>query len=232
MTKSKGTRKVPHRLWTAVDEAWLRQAYPNTSATVIAGILDRPVTQVHSKARRMGLAKAPGFVAEQARRDLLGKADHAFRKHQFPKGSVPPNKGVKGWQSGGRSAQTQFTKGVMPHNWLPVGSYRVNRADETLERKVTDLPGPPNVRWKPVSRLVWEAAHGPVPAGHMVVFKPGRKSLVLEEITLDAVECISKAEHARRNSIHNLPPELADLARLRGQLNRAINRKAKEAGQA
>lgn len=209
----------------------MRQAYPTTTARTIAGILDASVTAVHQKARLMGLSKAPGFVADQARRDLLSRGDHPFHKHRFSKGSVPANKGRKGAQSVGNMAQTQFKGGQMPHNWVPVGSYRVNRADNALERKVSDLPGPPNVRWKPVSRLVWEAANGPVPDGHMVVFKPDRKTTVLEEITLDAVECISKAEHARRNSIHNMPPELADLARLRCRLVKAINRKAKEAGQ-
>jgi hypothetical protein len=228
MTKSKGIRTTPHRRWSEADEAWLRQVYPKTSATTIAAILERPVSQVHAKARRLKLSKAPGFVAEQARRDLLGRGDHPFHRHRFSKGSVPPNKGVKGWVAGGRSAETQIKPGTMPHNWVPVGSYRLNNADQALERKVTDLPGPPNVRWKPVSRLVWEAANGPVPEGHMVVFKPGRRTTVLEEITPDALECITKAENARRNSIQNLPPELADLARLRGQLVRAINRKAKE----
>jgi hypothetical protein len=32
----------------------------------------------------------------------------------------------------------------------------------------------------------------------------------------------------RRNSIHNYPPQLADIARLRGVLHRQINRRTKE----
>ena len=78
-------------------------------------------------------------------------------------------------------------------------------------------------------RLVWMAANGPLPAGHIVVFKPGRRTTELEAITLDAVELISRAENMRRNSVHQLPPELARLVQLRGVLIKTINRKAKEA---
>jgi hypothetical protein len=124
-------------------------------------------------------------------------------------------------------AQTQFKDGSRPHTWVPVGSYRIN-GDGYLDRKVNDLPGPNTVRWKPVHRLVWSDAHGPVPEGCTVVFKPGRRTTVLELITVDAVECITRAELMARNSIHNLPPALVEIHQLRGTLKRAINRKAKE----
>ncbi len=79
-------------------------------------------------------------------------------------------------------------------------------------------------------RLVWIAANGPVPEGHIVVFKPGRRTTELKEITPDAVELITRVENMRRNTVHaKYPRELARLVQLRGVLSRQINRKAKEA---
>ena len=71
--------------------------------------------------------------------------------------------------------------------------------------------------------LVWMAAHGPVPAGHLVVFRPGCRTTVLADITLDKVECISMAEHARRNHPRSRSPELAKLVQLKGAITRQVN---------
>ena len=74
-----------------------------------------------------------------------------------------------------------------------------------------------------VHRMVWEAAHGPVPEGHLVVFRPGQRTSVLGEITLERLDCITRAENCRRNSSHRHGPELQRLAQLRGCITRQIN---------
>jgi hypothetical protein len=74
---------------------------------------------------------------------------------------------------------------------------------------------------------VWEAAHGPVPPGHAVVFRPGRRSSELARITVDGLELITRAELMRRNTHHNLPPEVSQLIQLRGALNRKIRNRTK-----
>lgn len=65
-----------------------------------------------------------------------------------------------------------------------------------------------------------------------MVFKPGMKTAVLEEITLDRVECISLAENARRNHPRNKHPEYARLVQLRGAITRQVNRINREAQEA
>ena len=129
-----------------------------------------------------------------------------------------------------RVARTQF-KPRAPHesrNYRPIGSLRVSR-EGYLERKVSDDHPVPARRWVGVHRLVWEQAHGPVPPGHAVVFKPGRRTTVEAEITLDRLECITRADLMRRNSYHtNLPPEVARLVQLRGVLNRKINNRLRK----
>ena len=54
---------------------------------------------------------------------------------------------------------------------------------------------------------------------------------VLEEITVDRLECISMAENAQRNHPRSRNPELARLVQLKGAITRQVNRIAKESQQ-
>lgn len=122
----------------------------------------------------------------QIRSTLKNHKMKSGRTGQFEKGHVTFNKGRKGWQAGGRSVETQFKKGRPAHearNYLPIGSTRVSK-DGYIERKVTDDPSiAPARRWVGEHRLLWEAAHGPIPEGHAVVFLDGdRLNCVLENL--------------------------------------------------
>lgn len=214
------------KAWSAADVECLRQCYATQETSVIAKVFGRPVHQVTQKANKLGLAKSHDLKSAMAAR-AMANPQHPGRQTQFKPGSKPWSAGTKGVTGVHPNSRcTQFKAGCKPPTVLPLGSLRI--VEGTLERKVTDLPGAPNLRWKPVARLVWEAANGPAPKGHAVVFKPGMKTTALELITLDRVELLTRAELQRRNSIHQLPPALADIARLRGTLKRAINRKTKD----
>lgn len=54
-------------------------------------------------------------------------------------------------------------------------------------------------------------------------FKPGMHTVVYGEITVDRLECITKGENMRRNTLHRYPKEIADVIRARAVLNRRIN---------
>lgn len=212
------------RPWTSIEIEILHWCYHDSVTADIARALCRPVEQVYAMANGLGLRKAPEyFQSQQAAYRERGLVNG--RLHGFPKGHVPKNKGLKrpkGWFVG-RMRETQFKKGQMPHTWMPVGSYRV--IDGYLAKKTSETPGAYTLRWALVHRMVWEAAHGPIPKGLYVRFRPGRKTTVLEEITVDALELITQRENMKRNSVHNLPKPLAKLVQLRGALNRSINRR-------
>ncbi len=108
----------------------------------------------------------------------------------YPKGNIPWNKGLK-WDSGGRSHETRFKKGQLPHNYMPVGSERIN-AEGYVDIKVAD----PN-KWKPKHILLWEALHGPRPTGHKIIFADGNKLNIVPENLL----LVTDAELCRMN--HN-----------------------------
>lgn len=229
MTKSRGLKRPKH-VFSSIDDELLRRNYADSLTSDLATVLGCSVDAVLRRANRLGLKKSRELVAQVARERMLDPT-HPGRAYLLKPGNVPSNKGKKmppGWAPG-RMAESQFKKGNKPHTWVPVGSYRIS-PDGYLERKVNDLPGNNSVRWHPVHRLVWEEVNGPVPAGHMVAFKPGRRTTELKLITLDAVELISRAQNMARNTIHNQPGPVRELMRLRGTLTRAINRRVKEQG--
>lgn len=219
MTKSRGINKPRwHPSADQLDE--LRRVYSTTPTALIA---DRYGVGYHTVARvakRIGLRKDEDYLNGAGGR-LDGVRGTSTR---FQPGNVPWSKGRK---LPGHAARTAFKPGQVPHNYLPVGSMRI-AAGGYLQRKVTDTGYPPR-DWKFVHRLVWEAVHGPVPTGHAVAFRQGRRTANVDEITIDALELLTKRELMLRNSITRMPPELAELSRLRGRITREINQRTKDA---
>ena len=224
MTKSRCVAP-PRRPWAEHELGILRHNYAHFPTAKIAAQLGRDVRHVYSKAAKLGLHKSARFFARSASGRIL-QGGALGQATQFKPGSTPWNKG-KTYQALWRSIQTQFKPGNRPHTWVPVGTRRIN-SDGYVELKFSDAPGRYDMRWRGVHRMVWEAAHGPCPAGSVIVFKPGRRTTVEADITLDAIECITRAENMRRNSVHARYPELGPVVRAMGALTRQINRKAKE----
>lgn len=152
---------------------------------------------------------------------------------QFKPGHIAWNRGKKGVTGNHPNMRrTQFKRGRPASeaaNYVPIGSERINK-DGYLERKITDDQNlVPARRWVGVHRLVWQAANGPIPNGHVVCFLPGRFSNEVDKIALDALELVSRAELARRNHPRSRDPELAALVQLKGAITRQVNRIAREA---
>lgn len=136
----------------------------------------------------------------------------------FKKGQVPWNKGLQ-YRPGGRCAETQFKPGHFPVNtWQPLGTERRTK-DGLREVKVSNSK---DKRWRTLHTLIWEMHNGPVPAGHIVVFRDKNP----ENLWIKNLECISREENMRRNTCKRYPKEIADLIQLRGALLRQINKRA------
>jgi hypothetical protein len=217
-----------HHPWSQAELELLRLRYPRQTAAEIAQALGRSMRSVYSQARELGLRKPLDVIAQMSRQ-RVNSPGHASQRTRFTPGNEPWNKGQPG--SCGHhpnTRKTQWQPGCINHNTLPLGALRVN-PDGLLERKIAETKGAPHLRWRPVHRIVWEQAHGPVPDGCVVVFRPGRKTAELDLITPDALELVTRAENMRRNCVHaKYPPELVRVSQLRGVLTRQINRKAKE----
>lgn len=68
-------------------------------------------------------------------------------------------------------------------------------------------------------------AHGPIPDGCVIRFKPGMKSTEAEQITLEALECVSRVDHMAEHTFHQYGPEIAQLTQLRSAITRQINKR-------
>jgi hypothetical protein len=220
------------RLWTPAKDAILSFAYADVPSGTIAGAFGMKLCTIYNRAATLGLKKSLACVAAVAR-DRTRKLQAAGVIPRYPKGHVPANKGLRrpGYAPG-RMGETQFKKGRPAHearNYVPIGTEKYDVKRKNVVRKVTDDPRLfPTNRWRPVSVLVWEAAHGKVKKGHIIVFKPGMKTLVSSDITADKLEQITLAENMRRNTVHNLPPELKEAVYAVGTLKATVTRKRKK----
>lgn len=204
------------KAWTPTELRTLSARYPNEKTEHIAIDLGRSLSSVYQAALKQGLKKSADYLASPAACRTNGKQGIGAR---FKPGHATWNKGMKGLQIGGEA--TQFKPGSKPLNTLPIGSERATK-DGILQRKVADT-GDKRADWKNVHTLIWEAENGPVPMGCMVIFDD-RNS---QNFELANLVCVDRVELMRRNTIHRLPNEIAELCQLRGALNRQINQRSK-----
>lgn len=209
--------RAARRFWTREEEAVLAELYPNAPMPVLIQRFERPERAIYAKAKAMSLKRSAEYLAsEHACR--LRKGDNVGEAHRFKPGNRAWNKGMKGLRIGGEA--TQFRKGNKPHTWVPIGTEQIR--DGYLWRKVTDHGG--RFDWKQVHVMLWEQHHGPVPDGLILVFRDRNR----QNIQLDNLELITRAELCRRNTIHRYPPEVKELIRLQKKLEREIRKRADE----
>lgn len=220
MTKSRNLIRTKWRPTEAEIEL-VRRNFPDSKTADLAQALGVAYHQVTTLAKRIGVAKSDEFLNGPAGNRLDGVRGASSR---FTKGNVPWTKGKK--LPGFGSKETQFKPGQSPVNRLPLGSFRIASAQggSYLQIKLTETGYPPH-DWVMYHRHVWEQARGPIPEGHMVVFK-GERSTNPDEITVDRLECISKQEHMQRHTFHQYGPEIASVVHLRSAITRQINKRA------
>lgn len=208
------------RFWIESDEKRLAELYSDTPMPELIEILGRPDHAIYGKATSMSLKRSEAYLAsEHACR--LRRENNPGVEFRFQKGQKPWNKGIS-FDCGGRSTETRFAPGTMPHNNMPVGTERVTD-DGIRQRKIRD-DGPAHRRWKSVHSLIWEEANGEIPPGHIVVFRDRNT----EHLALENLELVSRSENMRRNTFHRYPPELKDTIRQLNKLKRAISEASDE----
>jgi hypothetical protein len=213
--------------WTATEDEQVRELYPHRSTAEVAAIMGRSVSSIYQRSDRLKLRKSAEYLASPAA-CRLRRGGNVGAASRFPKGNVPANKGLRrpGWGPG-RMKATQFKSGerhgAAADNYKPLGT--ISTDPEGYQRiKVRDaLPGEAygfgNVKvWPLLQRHVWQQLKGPIPAGHLIAFRDGNK----KNCALENLECITRRENMKRNTVHNLPKELALAIQLTGALKRKI----------
>jgi len=119
---------------------------------------------------------------------------------RFQPGHISHNKGKKGCAPG--SEKGWFKPGQMPATFREAGSERINIYGYA-EIKVAN----PKI-WKAKHAVIWEAAHGKIPKGHVIIFADGNK----ENFALDNLLLVSRGELAVMNRM-NLISNHGDLTK-------------------
>lgn len=99
------------------------------------------------------------------------------RTGRFEKGTVPPNKGRKGYAAPG-SKKGWFRKGNRPHTWRGAGHERIDTKDGYVVMIVAEANPWTGAATRPVlkHRYLWERQNGPVPEGHVLKCLDGDKT--------------------------------------------------------
>ncbi len=203
------------RPWTPDEEQTLRDLYPDRPTAEVASALNRSVNATYQKALNIGLAKSAVYLDSPAA-CRLRHGVNIGREHRFQKGNKAWNAGMKGLHIGGKD--TQFAPGNMPHNHVPVGTI-VPDPDGYLRIKI----GEPK-QWQWLHRHNWEAMHGEIPKGLVLVFKSSDR----RNCDPSNLELITRAELVTRNSFHRYPRELKAAIRVAAKLKRTVEAKHEE----
>ena len=154
--------------------------------------------------------------------DFCRKKGDPPNRTSFKKGQVSYNKGMKGLKIPG-SEKGWFEKGHKPKNWTPVGTERV-RGCGHIWVKIAE----PN-KWRQKQILVWEAAYGPIPKGHKIIYKDRNR----QNVTLENMMLVTDSQLSILNSsgMYTEHPELTEagvgVAKLMDAINKA-NKKVSE----
>lgn len=196
------------KFFTKEQDDFIKKNIEKSSIKTIAKILKICPIKIGKRCHELGFS------------ELLEKKSNSTR---FKKGHEPLNKGVAMSEEVKEKVKHTFFKtGHLPHNTKSDGeiSFRKDNRDKIIPHYRVKLGV-----WIPLKNKVWEDHHGEIPKGHLIILKDGDNL----NTAIENLECISKAENMKRNTIHSYPEDLKkDILKLRS-LNRTL-KKVKQNG--
>lgn len=137
---------------------------------------------------------------------------------QWAKGSIPWNKGLKGWYPEGVQ-KNWFKKGNKVWKERPLYSERYDK-DGYVIIKIGEK------KWKRKHIWIWEKEYGEVPKGHIIIFRDNDKY----NFDISNLKCISRAVNAvlNKNKWHMYKNEAKDTMITLAELNIAKRKREKE----
>ena len=206
-------RSLNVRVWSPDKRQKLISLYPDHTNLEIASMLGSTESAVAGMAFKLKLRKSAKFLFEHSSKGF------------FHKGHQPMNKGRKQTEYMSdaqieKTKATRFRKGHIPKNHKPVGYERITR-DGYIEVKTAE----PNV-FEPKHRLVWVEYNGEIPSGYNIQFKDGNR----QNASIENLYMISRSEQLKNeNSMYaRYPEDVQYLIKLKGALNRQINKATKK----
>lgn len=198
------------RIWTEEEMQTMVELYANTKTDDICKMLNRSRSSVYGMADKLKLKKSAQYLKDHVNvMDAdLGKAT------RFQKGQLSWNKGRKMSSSVYQKAKrTMFKKGQLPHNTLHDGIVRTRTDKNGTKRPWIRMS---LGKWVEMKNHVWQQHNGDIPKGYCIAVKDGNPF----NYSIDNLECISKADNMKRNTIHNYPEEIKTTIRILTKLKK------------
>ena len=194
----------------------IKERYPHESSKVIAQDLNISLSKVYNIAFNLGIKKTAEYLKSMAINTNLSQTGRA---HQYKKGDVPYNKGVKMPDEVYEKVKpTMFKPGIVPHNTRPVGSIRVQEKAGEIPYKYIKVG---NRNWHLLHRYNWEQVNGKIDKGMILRFKDGNTM----NCEVNNLELLTQQQNMARNTMHQYPAEIKEVLKLRNKLNKLINGK-------
>lgn len=183
-----GLRKNGIHHWTEPEKQMLSELYPDTANPELAKIFRVNEGKIKNMATRLNLHKSEQFMSDP------------INGGRFRKGQRPPNKGKKqvsfmSAEGIERTRATRFKKGHLPKNTLSDGIIVTRHGHKKRGGRPYKWIRVGLAQWKQYHVYLWEQAYGPVPEGHIIIFRD--KDTM--NCKLENLEMITRQEHARRN---------------------------------
>lgn len=198
--------------WTPEMDAQLSELFPVNRSKDVAIIMGITTTAVVNRAHQKGLKKESAYILLRWAENIeaLKKSGKAYK---FEKGHKPVQTGTRLSEETKRKISASLmNRNHQRHNELTLGSERVDIHGYTRVK----VEGQRLLAYK--HRYLWEQAHGPIPAGHAVIFADGNRS----NFDLSNLVCVSKGELAIKNNFKKYGPEIAESILLLSQIKRKL----------
>jgi hypothetical protein len=203
--KAKAVAKRYDSIIHPADEL-IKELYLQLPLKNIADLIDRTDSYVSGRYKKLNL-KVPYGIKQEF-----------IEYSRMKKGNIPFSKGKKQTEFMSpeaieRTKNTRFKKGNSSPNTLYDGAITQRKDKREISYKYIRIaPG----KWKELQIYNWEKKNGPVPKGYVLACKDGN--------TLNCKPSnwylLTKADNARRNSIHNYPKEIVDTVMLLGRMKK------------
>ena len=200
MARSKGSKdKRKQHKWTNEEKEYLKSIVKNNSYKEITKKMNDRFNCDFSE------GQITGFMARN--KLVTGRGGH------FKKGSIPWNKGLKGYMGANK---TSFKKGTIPPNQVPIGTESITKGGY-IKVKV----GEPN-KWKLKQRYIYEQHYGEIPNNYNIIFADGNKM----NFDIDNLIAVSKSEMLILNN-NNLRFEDKELTKVGVNIAKVIDKAKK-----
>jgi hypothetical protein len=205
---------MKRNFYTEEEIKFLKDNYSDMRTAALATIMNRPLWSINCKAYELGLRKSTKHM--KALQEIESqKLINSGKRHQFKKGQPSHNKGKKmPPELYEKVKRTMFKPGNKPGNIKKVGAIRIDHEGYTYV-KIADSD------WRLKHRVVYENVNGPVPDGHVVIFKDNN----MHNFDINNLQMISQKENMLRNTIHQYPEQIQSLIKLKNKLKNKINEK-------